>query len=268
MTFESDSFEDHAYHEWLMERLMDEYKGSRLQDHLDCRKAPNPGQHLRIRHSVPWESVIGKRKQPSRASSSAGRKRQNAGAAQNPDLIARHRPLFLDIETLGLHSSDPIFLVGLAGINDNRLEVLQLLAPNIEAEQSILSAVMQQIRSCKRLVTYNGKSFDLSRLKSRFSYYGMPKLDSLPLHWDLRYPAKDAFGAILHDTKLQTIGEYLGCETSDEDLPGKHVPKYYTAYLENKNIGPIMPVIEHNRDDMVRLASLLSYLCFKGIVAG
>ena len=45
-----------------------------------------------------------------------------------------------------------------------------------------------------------------------------------------------------------------------EDVPSGLVPDFYKTYLKTGNIGPLIPIIEHNRQDVVTLARLLSQL--------
>jgi uncharacterized protein YprB with RNaseH-like and TPR domain len=42
----------------------------------------------------------------------------------------------------------------------------------------------------------------------------------------------------------------------EDDIPGQMVPEFYEAYLKSGNCGPLVPIIEHNRQDVVSLALL------------
>ena len=41
------------------------------------------------------------------------------------------------------------------------------------------------------------------------------------------------------------------------DVPGQYIPDYYNTYLTEGNIGPLIPIIEHNKQDIISLASFL-----------
>ncbi|HID94242.1 MAG TPA: exonuclease, partial [bacterium (Candidatus Stahlbacteria)] len=43
--------------------------------------------------------------------------------------------------------------------------------------------------------------------------------------------------------------------------PAALVPDFYATYLRTKNVGPLIAIIEHNRDDLITLASVFSKLC-------
>ena len=42
-----------------------------------------------------------------------------------------------------------------------------------------------------------------------------------------------------------------------DDVPGQYIPDYYDTYLSQNNIGPVVPIIEHNCQDIISLASFL-----------
>ena len=53
--------------------------------------------------------------------------------------------------------------------------------------------------------------------------------------------------------------EILGVYRTD-DVPGQMVPEFYETYLRTGNCGPLVPVVEHNRQDVVSLARLFFHL--------
>jgi uncharacterized protein YprB with RNaseH-like and TPR domain len=38
------------------------------------------------------------------------------------------------------------------------------------------------------------------------------------------------------------------------------VPEFYETYLRTQNCGPLVPIVDHNRQDVVSLALLFFYL--------
>ncbi|KUG20682.1 hypothetical protein ASZ90_009572 [hydrocarbon metagenome] len=51
----------------------------------------------------------------------------------------------------------------------------------------------------------------------------------------------------------------FGIERSG-DVPSQMVPEFYEAYLRSGNPGPLVPVVEHNRQDVITLARLFARL--------
>jgi uncharacterized protein YprB with RNaseH-like and TPR domain len=65
----------------------------------------------------------------------------------------------------------------------------------------------------------------------------------------------------LPDARLLTIEKHIFGEDRADDVPGAMVPEFYESYLESGNPGPLVPVVEHNRKDMITLARLFAKLC-------
>ena len=53
--------------------------------------------------------------------------------------------------------------------------------------------------------------------------------------------------------------EILGICRND-DIPGALVPEFYEAYRRSGNCGPLVPILEHNRQDVISLALLFFHL--------
>ena len=52
---------------------------------------------------------------------------------------------------------------------------------------------------------------------------------------------------------------FLGIQRED-DVPSALVPEFYESYMRTGNPGPLVPIVEHNRCDLLTLASLFSKL--------
>ena len=163
---------------------------------------------------------------------------------------------FMDIETKGL-SNVPIILIGVAEIKGKDIIASQYFLRNYAEEPNILEAYLNHLDEDSVHVTFNGKSFDVPFIKNRCRYNRIEcKLD-LP-HLDLMYFAKNLWKDTLPNCQLQTIEkEIFGIERQD-DVPGQYIPGYYDTYLSQNNIGPIVPIIEHNAQDIISLASFLN----------
>jgi hypothetical protein len=128
--------------------------------------------------------------------------------------------LYLDTETTGLHGGTGTiaFLVGLAfwspatDTTGGELVVEQLLVRNLGEEAPMLARVAERIRAASMLVTFNGKSFDLPLLRTRFTMAKMPAPDERP-HLDLVHVARRLHKVRGIECRLTTIErEVLGFE--------------------------------------------------------
>ena len=162
---------------------------------------------------------------------------------------------FMDIETKGL-SNVPVILIGVAEIKGKDIICSQYFLRNYAEEDALLDAYLSHLDEDSVHVTFNGKSFDVPFIKNRCTYNRIEANLDLP-HLDLMHFAKNLWKDELPNCKLQTIErEFFGIERPD-DVPGQYIPGYYDTYLSENNIGPIVPIIEHNRQDIVSLAAFL-----------
>ena len=80
--------------------------------------------------------------------------------------------MFLDIETTGLSPYDMVNTVSIARLNGD-LKVNTYFTIDPESEEAVISKVLDEILSpSTSLFTYNGKSFDISRLNERAVAWG------------------------------------------------------------------------------------------------
>ncbi len=163
----------------------------------------------------------------------------------------------IDIETLGL-SMRPIVLLGIAKPKKKSLCVSQFLLRDIQDEPSAIWALISQLEPNTSLITFNGKSFDIPYIKQRLAYYGMNASLSNP-HFDVLHFTRRALRNKLADCRLETVEKYLGIERGI-NIPGALVPNFYETYLRTRNVGPLVAIVEHNKQDLINLGNLFSRL--------
>ena len=163
----------------------------------------------------------------------------------------------IDIETLGL-SERPIILLGIATPSKDHVCTKQYLLRDIQDEASAIWSVVSQLEPHHSLITYNGRSFDIPYIKQRLAYYGLEASLENP-HFDLLHFTRRALRHKLNDCKLDTVESYLGIKRNI-DIPGALVPQFYDTYLKTQNVGPLVAIVEHNKQDLVSLGTLFSRL--------
>jgi hypothetical protein len=174
-----------------------------------------------------------------------------AGFCRNEDFA------IVDIETLGL-SERPIILLGIAKPVKNRFCVSQFLLRDIQDEPSAIYSLVSQLDSDSSLITFNGKSFDIPYIKQRLAYYGLDAFLDHP-NFDVLHFTRRAFKKKLADCRLETVEKYLGIER-EIDIPGALVPNFYDTYLTTGNVGPLVAIVEHNKQDLITLGKLFCRL--------
>lgn len=170
-------------------------------------------------------------------------------------MVDRNDFKFMDIETKGL-SNVPIILIGVAEIKGNKIIASQYFLRNYAEEASIIDAYLNHLDENSVHVTFNGKTFDIPFIKNRCRYNRI-QADLDLAHLDLMYFAKNLWGESLPNCQLQTIEKELFGIERVGDVPGQYIPGYWDTYFEKDNIGPVVPIIEHNAQDVISLASFL-----------
>ena len=163
----------------------------------------------------------------------------------------------VDIETLGL-SERPIILLGIAKPTKTCVCTSQFLLRDIQDEPSAIWALVSQLEHNSSLITFNGRSFDIPYIKQRLAYYGLDACLDNP-HFDVLHFTRRALRHKLSDCRLETVEKYIGIER-EINIPGALVPHFYDTYLRTKNVGPLVAIVEHNKQDLLTLGTLFSKL--------
>ena len=179
-------------------------------------------------------------------------------------LVELEEIVFLDTETLGL-DGQAIFLCGLGRFVDGRFVVDQFFAPNVGVEKAMLEQTLAGLAGVKLLVTFNGRSADITWLKGRFFYHRMGSFPEFA-HVDLLYGTRRQFirdRPVLSDGRLPTVqSELLKMARPEHDVPSWAIPNVYDAYTKSRGAeeGLLVPIIDHNRSDIEALVILLEIL--------
>ena len=180
--------------------------------------------------------------------------------------IVQHNPdsfYFIDTETSGLAGGTGtyVFMIGIGRFTHEGFRITQFFLRDPSDEPAQLAAVLGFLDECKVLVTYNGKSFDIPLLNSRFiSNSEPPPLIEYP-HMDLLHLACRLWRDRLPSRTLGSIEEnILDFRRTEEDIPGWMVPTIYFDYLRSGDARPLQSVFYHNAMDILSLASLLNHI--------
>jgi uncharacterized protein YprB with RNaseH-like and TPR domain len=166
--------------------------------------------------------------------------------------------ILIDIETLGMFQR-PIILLGLARVHGNEIRVDQYLLRRIDEEPAALAGLLTHLSGRSAFVTFNGRTFDIPYIRERLAYYGIRANLEGP-HFDVLHFSRRAWRDCVPDCKLTTLERcFLGIQRED-DVPSALVPEFYESYMRTGNPGPLVPIVEHNRRDLLTLASLFSKL--------
>jgi uncharacterized protein YprB with RNaseH-like and TPR domain len=200
-----------------------------------------------------------------------------------PGAPARPPFMFFDLETTGLSggAGTQAFLVGCAWFEEDRSFVTrQFLLTRYVDERPFLEAVAVELARAGALVTFNGKSFDAPVLETRYLFHRLTWIGGGLPHLDVLHPARRfwrtdvgrAFKARLDgDPERVALHRDPGCSLVAlerqilgarrvGDVPGFEIPGRYFQFVRSGDPRPIAAVLEHNRLDLLTLASLTARL--------
>lgn len=173
--------------------------------------------------------------------------------------------IYFDTETTGLSTGagTVIFLAGLARVSRGAVVVRQYLLPDYHHERPLLRAVATDLAAAARLVTYNGRTFDLPMLTARLTVHGLFREQAaLPAaHDDLLPDARRLFRRPLGGARLADVESGVLGVRRTSDCPGSEVPARYFGYLRGGSPDILAEVLDHNAQDVVSLALLEAELC-------
>lgn len=219
----------------------------------------------------------------------------------DPSLVAPDgcgmRTLFLDLETTGISggAGTVAFLVGCAWFDLGALQVRQFFLTSYAAERALLAAAAEAFDDASLLVTYNGKTFDVPVMETRWLFHRMPMPLEGVRHFDMLHPARRLWRGVSADesrrrhdggglraagapaTLAEAMAEAGGAKPSGEfdgscrltvlerlvcgvqrvgDVPGMEIPSRFFRFLRTGDAYPLEAVLEHNRLDLISLAAV------------
>lgn len=168
--------------------------------------------------------------------------------------------VYFDTETTGLSTGAGTvpFLAGLGFVRGDALVVQQLLLPDYPHERALLRRLCAGLASAERIVTYNGRGFDLPLLTSRLTVHGFyAEQATLPtVHDDLLPIARRLWRRPLGGARLADVETAVLGVRRASDCPSAEVPLRYFGYLGGGSPEPLVAVLDHNLQDIVSLARL------------
>jgi hypothetical protein len=172
---------------------------------------------------------------------------------------------YFDTETTGLSTGagTVIFMAAVARVDGPWLTVRQYLLPDFPYEPALLRAIAADLATFARLVTYNGRAFDVPMLATRLTVHGLFREQAaLPAeHDDLLPDARRLFRRPLGGARLADVESGVLGVRRTSDCPGSEVPARYFGYLAGGSPDILAEVLDHNFQDVVSLVLLEAELC-------
>jgi uncharacterized protein YprB with RNaseH-like and TPR domain len=179
--------------------------------------------------------------------------------------------VYLDTETTGMQGAGMVpFLVGLGYFKGDDFHIVQYFIRDFDEEPAMLHALGKMLEEFRLVVTYNGATFDIPLLESRFilarfenPLLGMPHLDLLT---GARRLWRNGHGSC----RLVALEREIVSFLRGPDIPGSMIPRVYFDFVNrgSSSVHPEDPahlkmksVFTHNVYDIVSLAALTVCAC-------
>lgn len=166
--------------------------------------------------------------------------------------------VYLDTETTGLAGGTGTcaFLIGIAALEGTQFVVRQFFLRDYPEEKAMLAALSEALKPYRGLVTFNGKTFDVPLLETRFALARLCSPLGRLLHLDLLHPARRMWKLRLESCALTHLEEEILGIHRQGDVDGADIPGIYFDYLRTGDARGLQPVFFHNALDIVTLAAL------------
>ena len=166
--------------------------------------------------------------------------------------------VYLDTETTGLAGGTGTcaFLIGIAAAQGSQFVVQQFFLRDYPEEKATLAALAEVLGRYQSVVTFNGKTFDIPLLETRYALARLKSPFSRMTHLDLLHPSRRLWKLRLLSCELTHLEKEVLGIGREGDVAGSEIPGIYFDYLRTGNAQRLQPVFYHNALDVVTLAAL------------
>ena len=172
------------------------------------------------------------------------------------------RTLFLDTETTAWPGTGTYaFLVGTGRFESRGFVVKQFLMRDYNEELALLHCLDGELKETEAIVSFNGKTFDIPLLRTRFAmsrmlFHGVDQHSQV----DLLHLARRLWREKLESCSLISLEANILGLTRVHDIPGAEIPQRYFQFLQTGNGLLLQDILEHNVYDIVSMAVLLGVI--------
>jgi hypothetical protein len=148
------------------------------------------------------------------------------------------------------------------------IRVRQFLLPGFEHERALLAEVAAWADTWHALVTFNGRTFDVPLIETRYLFHRIPCPLAERPHLDMLHAARRLWRQRSspvgswrprpeeESCRLTVLEKHLAGVHRVGDVPGFEIPSRYFQFVRDGDARPLEAVLEHNRIDLVSLAVL------------
>ena len=170
--------------------------------------------------------------------------------------------VFMDAETTGLAggTGTVAFLVGVGYFTEDAFRLDQCFLRDFDEEEAMLQYLDHVFARGETVVTFNGKTFDIPLLRTRFVANRQPfRLDGA-MHFDLIHAVRRIWKLRLKDCSLSHVERAVLGIQRQGDVPSAEIPQIWFDYLRTRDARDLKRVFYHHRMDILSLVALTALL--------
>jgi uncharacterized protein len=173
--------------------------------------------------------------------------------------LTPHNIVVVDTETTGLAGGTGTlaFMIGIGEIEGDNIVIRQYFMRDFSDEPAVLQAISEHIGDKTAVVSYNGKAYDFSVLRSRYILNRKSYPFEKHLHLDFLHTARRLWKGLVKQCTLQNLELNILRLQRRDDIPGWEIPQLYFDYLKSGDLKSVLPIFQHNCIDILSLFSLL-----------
>jgi uncharacterized protein YprB with RNaseH-like and TPR domain len=227
-----------------------------IEEYVEGRNEKNPwGEFFLARQALPFGRPYGRLRIGDLAGADLSPLRLVFADKSLPDPA---KLIYLDTETTGLAGGTGTcaFLIGIGALEGSQFVIRQLFLRDYPEERAMLAALAEALEGYEGVVTFNGKTFDIPLLETRYSLARLKSPFQRLVHLDVLHPARRLWKLRLANCELTNLEKHVLGIAREGDVPGSEIPQIYFDYLRGGNAQALQPVFFHNSLDIVTLAVL------------
>jgi hypothetical protein len=120
----------------------------------------------------------------------------------------------------------------------------------------MLAAMTSEASEKDTLVSYNGKSFDIPLLQTRYRMHRQQNPFEGIAHCDLLHPVRRLFKSTWSDCRLETVERKLLNIHRVDDLNGAEAPDAWFDFVRHGRDKRLLQIVHHHRQDILSLVHL------------
>ena len=170
--------------------------------------------------------------------------------------------VFIDTETTGLAggTGTTAFLIGVGYFSKDMFVLEQAFMRDFDEEEAMLRYLDTLFANAETVVTFNGKSFDVPLLRTRYIANRLPFRFDAIAHFDLVHAARRIWKMRLKDCSLGNIERTVLGIKRHGDVPSAEIPQMWLDYLHTRDARQLKRVFYHHSMDILSLAALMALM--------